>query len=85
MRERVNLTLDPGLTLRAKQLAKARGISLSRLIEDLLRDICETEAKGNRLHRRAFSRRWRGKVSLVEGVEPRRQYLQEKYLNDWKE
>lgn len=80
MRERVSLTLDLRVTLRAKQLAKARGTSLSRMVENLLKKETGMELADGKSKGPSFSERWAGKVKLKEGEEPRRKYLIAKYV-----
>jgi len=79
MRERITLTLDPAVTLRARQVAKSRGTSLSRLIENRLRELPGGAGPERPARREAFSARWAGKGKLRTGDDPRLQKLLGKY------
>src|SRR5712692_7286864 len=53
MKTKLTLTIDQELLPQAKQFARSRGVSLSRLVEEALRDL---SARGTH----SFSQRWRG-------------------------
>lgn len=79
MRERISLTMDPRVTLRAKQLAKARGTSLSRMVENYLKKETGTERADANRKGPSFSQRWKGSGTLRSGDDPRLKRLLEKY------
>ena len=76
MKSRLNLTVDPRVSHRAKDLARRRGVSLSAMVEQLLADATGRPAKD---HRPSFSQRWRGKMQLTKKPEERSTKLFEKY------
>lgn len=53
MKTKLTITVDRDLLPRAKRAARARGVSLSSLVESALRDASEAA-------RPSFSTRWRG-------------------------
>jgi post-segregation antitoxin (ccd killing protein) len=73
VKTKLTITIDEQLLPRAKQYARSRGLSLSRLIENALREMGADEAG-------SFSRRWRGKFSLVGRDDERSRALTKKYL-----
>ncbi len=73
MKTKLTVTIDERLLPRAKQYARSRGLSLSRLIENALRDMGADEAG-------SFSHRWRGKFSLAGRDDERYRALTKKYL-----
>ena len=77
MKSRITLTIDPAVSHRARAAARARGQSLSSLVELLL----EKETGGALVAKTGtpFSRRWAGKVKLAAKVEPRFAKLKQKY------
>ena len=72
MKTKLTVTVDRDLLPRAKRYARARGVSLSSLIEAALRDMAEAPGP-------TFSERWRGKAVLTDSDDPRYQALVEKY------
>lgn len=73
MKTKLTLTIDRDLVPRAKRMARERGVSLSSIVEDVLREM--TGEAGP-----SFSERWRGAFELAEGTEDARyEALREKY------
>ena len=73
MKRKLTLTVEENLLPVAKRYAKSRGLSLSSLVERLLRD-----AAG--YHEPSFATRWRGKFSSAERGGARHESLAKKYL-----
>jgi post-segregation antitoxin (ccd killing protein) len=73
MKTSLTVTIDEELLLQAKQLARSRGVSLSGLIEEALRNL---SAGGSR----SFSRRWRGAFRPAARRDGRYRRLARKYL-----
>jgi hypothetical protein len=62
MKDRVTLTLDPAVSLRAKRLARERGTSVSALVEEHLRTTpLAGEQEGS------FVDRWTGRFRIAKG------------------
>ena len=75
MKQKLTITLDAELLPLAKQYAEARGISLSSLIEQALRELAGQEAP-------SFAAKWRGKFQAAEREnDPRYDALADKYLS----
>lgn len=77
MKERITVTVERGLVLKAKQLAHQRGTSLSGLVETSLQAslVTKKESAGS------FVERWAGKFSVREDEsnDPRLKALKFKY------
>ena len=74
MKPNLTITVDAELLPVAKRYARARGVSLSSLIERSLRELAGEDAP-------SFSSRWRGKFRAAEREDdPRYAALAEKYL-----
>ncbi len=73
MKTKLTVTIDERLVPKAKQFARSRGLSLSQLIENALREMGADEAG-------SFSRRWRGKFLLARHDDARYRALAKKYL-----
>ena len=73
MKTRLNLTIDENLIPRTKKYAKSHGISVSQLVEDLLRETTKKEEPG-------FSSKWRGRFKPVKKNEPRYEIFKDRYL-----
>ena len=73
MKRKLTVTIDEDLVPRAKRFARSRGLSLSQLIEDTLR---EMSAEGTE----SFSGRWRGRFVPAEREDERYPALAKKYL-----
>ena len=72
MKTKLTITVDRDLLPKAKRYARARGVSLSSLIEESLRGMAE-EQEGS------FADRWRGRFALAERDDERYRALTEKY------
>jgi hypothetical protein len=77
MKRKLTLTIEGGVTHRAKTLARRRGKSLSQLVEELLER--ETDETAPTADSAPFSRRWAGKMELAEREDPRFRKLTAKY------
>ena len=73
MKRRLTITVDAKLVQIAKKHARSRGVSLSSLIEESLREV-------TRDHSASFASRWRGRFRAAERGDPRYDLLAEKYL-----
>ncbi len=77
MKQKLTITVDADLLPLARQYAEARGISLSSLIEQALRDMAEEETP-------AFATKWRGKFRAAElKDDPRYDAMANKYLSSF--
>jgi post-segregation antitoxin (ccd killing protein) len=73
MKTKLTITVDADLVPRAKRYARRRGVSLSALIEDALRDLSAEEAP-------SFVERWRGRFEPAARDDDRFEALAKKYL-----
>ena len=77
MKSKLTITVDADLIPAAKRYARSRGVSLSSLVEQALR-----EATGE--SEQTFADKWRGKFALAPEDyptdDPRFDYLVRKYL-----
>ena len=73
MKKKLTITIDAELLPKAKRYARARGVSLSSLIEAGLRDLAMDES-------RSFSERWRGEFCAAERDDARYEALAKKHL-----
>ncbi len=73
MKSKLTVTVDREILPKAKRYARARGVSLSSLIEDALRGMAEPD-------RPSFAARWRGSFVPAEKDDERYRALAEKYL-----
>lgn len=73
MKTKLTITIDEELLPRAKRCARARGVSLSSLIEDALREIATQDTP-------PFAERWRGRFEPVARDDVLFRALAEKYL-----
>lgn len=73
MKTKLTVTIDEDLVPQAKRHAHARGLSLSQLIENALREMGAGEAV-------PFSQRWRGKFRLAGREDERYRALGRKHL-----
>ena len=74
MKQKLSITVDVDLLPIAKRYARSRGVSLSSLIEQSLREVPEQHAP-------SFSSRWRGMFRVAEREDdPRYDALARKYL-----
>lgn len=73
MKTKLTITVDAELLPRAKRWARARGVSLSSVIEHALRDLAAEEST-------SFAERWRGAFEPASRDDDRFRALAEKYL-----
>ena len=73
MKQKLTITVDAELLPLAKRYARSRGVSLSALIEQSLREVADEHAP-------SFSARWRGKFRAAARDDPRYDALAKKYL-----
>lgn len=74
MKQKLTITVDAELLPIAKRYARSRGVSLSSLIEQSLRQVTAGDAQ-------SFASRWRGKFRAAEREgDPRYDALARKYL-----
>ena len=73
MKRKLTITVDEDLVPRAKRYARSRGVSLSSVIENALRDITAEESP-------SFTERWRGRFEPAARDDARFRALAEKYL-----
>ena len=73
MKQKLTITVDPQVLIAAKRHARSRGVSLSAMIEQSLRD--ETV-----VGEPSFASRWRGRFRAAERDDPRYEALARKYL-----
>jgi hypothetical protein len=73
MKTKLTLTIDDELIPRAKRYAKAKGTSLSAIVELALRRVTTGPSQPS------FSKRWRGRLSIKAGDDARYRVLAERY------
>lgn len=74
MKQKLTITVDADLLPIAKRYARSRGVSLSSLIEQSLREVAGEQAP-------SFASRWRGKFQAAQREDdPRYDALARKYL-----
>ena len=73
MKQKLTITVDAELVPAAKRYARSRGMSLSAVIEQQLREVAGEETQ-------TFSQKWRGKFKLAERGDARYEALVKKYL-----
>ncbi|MDE0066107.1 MAG: DUF6364 family protein [Acidimicrobiaceae bacterium] len=73
MKKKLTVTVDAEVLPRAKSYARSRGVSLSSLIEQALREVAGTTTQ-------SFSDRWRGQFGAANRDGPRCEALSDKYL-----
>ena len=73
MKQKLTITMDAKLVSLAKRHARSRGVSLSSLVEQALREIAGD-------HTPSFSGRWRGRFRPAERDDPCYDTLARKYL-----
>jgi len=76
MKNRITLTIDPEIAVKAKKIAYARKTSVSALVEDLIR-----RTPLSRQFEEDFGEKWAGKLSLRAPSKPdaRFDYLKKRY------
>lgn len=72
MKTKLTLTIDRELLPAAKRFARGKGVSLSSLVEEAIREMIEPEQA-------RFVDRWRGAFRLAERDDERYRALMEKY------
>jgi hypothetical protein len=73
MKAKLTVTVDERVVPEAKRYAQRQGTSLSRLIEQALRDASAGETP-------TFSTRWRGRFKPARRTDKRYRLLAKKYL-----
>jgi len=73
MKSKLTITIDAELIPRAKRYARRRGVSLSAVIEEALRELSAEEAP-------SFVTRWRGRFEAADKDDERFRALARKYL-----
>ena len=73
MKTKLTITVDSQVLPMAKRYARARGVSLSSLVEQSLREVAGQEAT-------SFTQRWRGQLRPARRNDPRYDALARKYL-----
>jgi post-segregation antitoxin (ccd killing protein) len=73
MKTKLTITIDSDLLPRAKRHARAKGVSLSAIIESALRAVSEEETP-------SFVQRWRGAFVAADRQDERYRALARKYL-----
>jgi hypothetical protein len=73
MKTKLTVTVDERVVPEAKRYAQRQGTSLSRLIEQALRDASAGETP-------TFSTRWRGRFKPTRRTDKRYRLLAKKYL-----
>ena len=74
MKRKLTITVDAELLPVAKRYARSRGVSLSSLVEQSLREMTRESTP-------SFASRWRGKFRAAEREDdPRYDVLAQKYL-----
>ncbi len=74
MKTKLTVTIERELVPEAKRFARGRGISLSQLIEEALREEMAPAAEPG------FAARWRGRLRPADRDDPRYRHLAAKYL-----
>lgn len=77
MKTKLTLTIDSGISHRAKSLARKRGSSLSQMVEDLLADQMGPTVREPK--KKPFSERWAGRMKLSGKNDLRSRRLKRKY------
>jgi len=77
MKTKLTLTIDRGISHRAKSLARRQGSSLSQLVENLLAEKTETSFRSPT--KAPFSKRWAGRMKVSVKEDARSQKLKKKY------
>lgn len=75
MKKRLTINLDADVILIAQHCANSRGISLSALIEQSIKEIAKSEENTP-----SFTSRWCGEFRAAERNSPRYDALANKYL-----
>ena len=73
MKKKLTITVDAEVLPRAKRYARSRGVSLSSLVEQALRELAGVQPP-------SFAARWRGQFQAAHRDDPRYKSLARKYL-----
>jgi hypothetical protein len=73
MKTKLNLTIDEELVPVTKEYASRRGMSLSQLVEELLREVTSNDGP-------TFSDKWRGRFKPSKKEGPRYEKLKKRLL-----
>jgi len=73
MKTKLTITIDEELLPKAKQFARAQGLSLSQLIETALRELSAQKKP-------SFASKWRGRFTPASRKDDRYRGLAKKYL-----
>lgn len=73
MKRKLTITVDAELIPAAKRYARSRGVSLSSLVEQSLRDVTSNGSP-------SFASRWRGQFQPANRNDARYEALARKYL-----
>ncbi len=73
MKQKLTITVDSELVPSAKRYARSRGVSLSSIVENSLREVAEDRDE-------SFASRWRGRFQAAERSAPRYDELAGRYL-----
>ena len=73
MKKKLTITVDSEIVPLAKRYARSRGVSLSSLIEQSLREVAGEDKP-------SFASRWRGRLQAADRDDPRYDALARKYL-----
>lgn len=73
MKTKLNLTIDEELIPISKEYAKSEGVSLSRLVENLLRKVTQKQQN-------TFSEKWQGQFKEAEKEGERYRKLKKRFL-----
>ncbi len=76
MKQKLTITVDADLLPAVKEYAHSRGISLSALIEQSLREVVAEHTE----HTPSFATQWRGRFRAAERQDPRYAALSRKYF-----
>ena len=77
MKTRLTLTIEPEVSHRAKAVARAKGTSLSGLVESLLARETGFQKAPKKI---TFAKKWAGRLQLLDGLEDTRsRFLKERY------
>jgi hypothetical protein len=72
MKTKLTITIDRDILPQAKRYARARGVSLSSLIEEALRNLAAPDAA-------SFAERWKGRFEMADRDDERYRALATKY------
>ncbi|MDQ3698974.1 MAG: type II toxin-antitoxin system CcdA family antitoxin [Gemmatimonadota bacterium] len=74
MKTKLTLSIDSDLLPKAKRYARARGVSVSELVESAMRQLADEQVE------ETFAQRWRGKFAPANRDDDRYGALAKKYL-----